>query len=190
MRVLGSDSALDKSLDRVPDKVKKAAHEQGLGRLLHVRRFTHPLLWAGSYLGGALVAAAAGLMLEQVANGWEGDLTRRMEVAVGLAEAGLVVFGAFLVLAAVIALARGRRVYYLWEGGFIQHNGLVMTYPWAEVEALLLVRHHTGGLTGEVERYRLVPRRGRPITIPVERARDPFSEALVKAMLGAGRPVA
>ncbi|GAB3248327.1 hypothetical protein [Kineosporia babensis] len=172
--------------DQVPAKVEEAARRHGLGRLLHVRRFMHPVVWASGYLSAAIVAAIAYRILRQFVDGWEGEMSRRLDTAVRIAETGLVAFGVLLVLVAVLALARGRRAYYLWEGGFVLQNGLVQTYPWAEVEALLLVRHHTGDLTGEIDRYRLVPRKGRPITIPA----DPFTEALVKVMLEAGRPVA
>lgn len=163
--------------------------EPALGPVLHVHRLTHPLIPAGVYLGGAALTLWAYLALETLAaEREERALSGRLETTIEFVELALAVFGGFLVLAALLVLNAGQRTFYLCAGGFIDYrNGQALAYPWGEIETLLLVRHDTGERTGEIHRYRIVPRHGRPITVPAEP--HPFSQALVEAMLRAGRPV-
>ncbi|GLY13644.1 hypothetical protein LWF15_01070 [Kineosporia rhizophila] len=191
-----SDSATppvpDAGTPEVPDDVQQAARDHNLGPLTDVRKLTRPMVVAAGYLAAAVGAGLLFLLLSWIATSTDDFLPRSLGKLLALGALCLLVFGIGFLIAALVALLRGERSFYLWDGGFVyRHNSRVRAYTWEDIAQVTVQRIEAGENAGQIYRYQVVPGSGQPINVPVELTdgHDPFNESLAEAARAAGRPV-
>jgi hypothetical protein len=171
-----------------PAEIANAALSRGLGRRLGSRYLVSPAI-----SGGVSLAALAGCILLFALLGVLGPH------APAAAREVLRIVAHVMCLATVVAIvyviksfARGAQSYHVYAGGFVhRRNSRVTAYTWGELAELKPFIQKVGEDKGRLVHYRLVPRQGRTIAVPVEitDGRDPFLDHLMARLDEHGVPV-
>jgi hypothetical protein len=172
-----------------PAQVTALAHQHQLGPRLASRRLANPVLVATI----SLVAAAASLglliLLSSIGSDIDGGVLRSVVRFAALflcfGFVGLLAYG-------IAALARGAQSFHVYAGGFIhRRNSKLRAFAWPEIVELRPVVGKRGDTAGKIQHYRLTPRAGKPIAIPldIQGGRDEFMDHLMAALRHHGVPV-
>jgi hypothetical protein len=183
--------------DEPPADVTYLAQTRGFGTQLASRALANPLAVAG---GALLVAAVLLGLMVLVGQGVDATgIGRRSVDTAGAIHAVLHFLALFLCFGmvgalgyGVRALARGRQSFHVFTGGFVhRRNGKCRAYAWPEVAELRPVFVQRGDDAGKLRCYRLVPRDGTAIMIPlvIVGGRDPFMDELMSVLDQNGVPV-
>jgi len=98
----------------------------------------------------------------------------------------------FAIVFAIRAFARDAQSYHVFAGGFVHcKNKHSTAYAWNEIAELTPFRQRAGQDRSKLLHYRLVPRGGRPIAIPlvIVEGRDSFMDNLMGMLDHNGVPV-
>jgi hypothetical protein len=171
-----------------PANVAEVAHRHRLGPRLASRYLANPLMLSGFYFVGSMACLGLLVLASTAFEDVEGVLSPVVRFG-----ALFLCFGFVGALTAAIAiLVRGAQSYHIYTGGFVhRRNSRVRALAWPEIAELGPVIRKRGDQAGKVLSYRLVPRQGAPIPVPlvVEDGRDQFMDHLVAALQQAGVPV-
>ena len=175
----------------VPEDVRRAASERGLGEFVDVRREV-PMGTALVRGGGTALVSVVLLVLvsylgeDQSVYSWTYSLFRLVALFFFFTA-----FAGFVY--AVRALVVGTRAHHLFAGGLVhQRRGGPRAVAWPDVESFRALHHKRGqGADGRGLGYQAVVG-GRPLfTIPLvlTAGRDPFIDLVVERLRAHGRPI-